>query len=325
MAAQPLDPQTLLAPLQHPSSRAQLIKALGRVAVVYGGTSAERAISLKSGAAIVQALQAEGVDVVPCELGEQPLAQLQHLDCDRVFIALHGPGGEDGRMQALLEFLQRPYTGSKVLASALCMDKQRTKQIWQAQQLPTPRYALLDATTDWASLSASLGTNLIVKPVHEGSSIGMSRVTTAQELAQAYAQAQTYDRAVMAEQFIQGAEYTVAIVNGCVLPPIQLRTDHAFYDYDAKYLANNTQYLCPCGLSAEKEHAIKSLALAAFTAVGAEGWGRVDIMADAQGQFYLLEVNTVPGMTDHSLVPMAAQAAGLSFADLVLTIASQTL
>ncbi len=311
--------------LENPSQKATLVKALGRVAVIYGGTSAEREISLKSGAAVINALREEGVDVIGLDLGADPLSQLQTLNCDRVFIALHGPGGEDGRVQALLEFLHLPYTGSGVLASALCMDKQRTKQVWLGCQLPTPQYTLLNEASNWAAIVQQLGDNLIVKPVHEGSSIGMARVGSAAELAAAYEDAQHYDRAVMVEQFIRGAEYTVALVNGATLPPIQLQTHQAFYNFDAKYLANDTQYLCPCGLSGDKEQELISLASAAFAAVGAEGWGRVDVMADAQGDFYLLEVNTIPGMTDHSLVPMAARAAGMSFNDLVLAIASQAL
>lgn len=316
---------TLLQSLNTPQGRAQCVQALGRVAVIYGGTSAERSISLKSGGAIIAALQAEGVSVVPCEIGSQPLSQLQALQADRVLIALHGPGGEDGRMQALLDFLNLPYTGSRVLASALCMDKQRTKQIWQAQGLPTPPYALLNAHTTWAGLSAQLGPKVIVKPVHEGSSIGMSLVTCEASFAQALACAQHFDHSVMAEAFIQGAEYTVALLNGHVLPPIRLQTPSDFYDFNAKYQANDTQYHCPCGLNPAQEAQLKALALAAFNAVGAEGWGRVDIMANAEGQFYLLEVNTVPGMTSHSLVPMAAKAEGIDFGTLVLAIASQTL
>ncbi|RYD93676.1 MAG: D-alanine--D-alanine ligase [Sphingobacteriales bacterium] len=304
---------------------AALVRVLGRVAVVYGGTSAERDISLQSGQAVIGALQAEGVDVVGVDIRQNPIAQLQAIKADRVFIALHGPGGEDGRMQALLEYLQLPYTGSGVSASALCMDKQRTKQVWQASGLPTPDYAVLTATTDWATVFAQLGPEIIVKPIHEGSSIGMARVSSVEGLQQAFDQAHQFDKGVIAERFIQGPEFTIALLNGVTLPPIGLKPAEAFYDYHAKYLAEDTQYLCPCGLSFEDETRLKTLAAQAFSAVGAEGWGRVDVMADTAGNFYLLEVNTVPGMTSHSLVPMAAKAAGLTFNQLVLAITSQTL
>ena len=302
-----------------------LVRALGRVAVVYGGTSAEREISLQSGQAVITALQDEGVEVVGVDIRHMPLAQLQAIKADRVFIALHGPGGEDGRIQALLEFLQLPYTGSGVFASALCMDKLRTKQIWQACGLPTPEYALLTPSTDWQAVFEQLGPEIIVKPIHEGSSIGMSRVNSPAGLQEAFTQAHQFDKGVLAERFIQGAEFTVARLNGTTLPPIGLKPAESFYDFHAKYLAEDTQYLCPCGLSDAAETQLKNLAAAAFHCVGAEGWGRVDVMADLAGNFYLLEVNTVPGMTSHSLVPMAAKAAGLSFNQLVLAIASQTL
>ncbi|MEY4590576.1 MAG: hypothetical protein RL497_2652 [Pseudomonadota bacterium] len=310
---------------------AALVRVLGRVAVVYGGTSAERDISLHSGQAVIGALQDEGVDVVGVDIRQNPLAQLQAIKADRVFIALHGPGGEDGRIQALLEYLQLPYTGSGVAASALCMDKLRTKQVWQASGLPTPDYALLSETSDWPAVFAQLGPDIIVKPIHEGSSIGMARVHSVEGLQHAFEAAQQFDKGVIAERFIQGPEFTVALLNGVILPPIGLQPatgtepTAAFYDFHAKYLAEDTQYLCPCGLSSTDEARLKTLVAQAFQAVGAEGWGRVDVMADAAGNFYLLEVNTVPGMTSHSLVPMAAKACGLSFNQLVLAIASQTL
>ncbi|HRH75922.1 MAG TPA: D-alanine--D-alanine ligase [Cellvibrionaceae bacterium] len=308
-----------------PNDSAALVRVLGRVAVIYGGTSAEREVSLHSGQAVIAALQAEGVDVLGVDIRQNPIAQLQALKADRVFIALHGPGGEDGRMQALLEYMQLPYTGSGVAASALCMDKQRTKQIWQACGLPTPEYAVLTADTDWAAVFAQLGPDIIVKPIHEGSSIGMMRVNSLEGLQQAFENAQQFDKGVLAERFIKGAEFTVAQLNGVTLPPIGLKPAEAFYDYHAKYIAEDTQYLCPCGLDEAAEARLKGLAAQAFAAVGAQGWGRVDVMADSAGNFYLLEVNTVPGMTSHSLVPMAAKAAGLSFNQLVLAIASQTL
>lgn len=307
------------------TERQQLIDSLGRVAVLYGGTSAEREISLQSGEAVIRALQEEGVTVVPVEINSNPLQAILDAQADRAFIALHGAGGEDGKIQALLEFLKIPYTGSGVSASALCMDKVRTKQLLCGVGLPTPDYALLREDTDWHQAMENLGGDAIVKPCHEGSSIGMARVSSAAELHSAYTAAARFDRVVLAEQFIRGAEYTVAVLNTEALPPIKLETDHRFYDYVAKYEANDTRYVCPCGLQAAKEKQLEQLALAAFSAVGATGWGRVDIMADENGDFYLLELNTVPGMTSHSLVPMAAKAAGHSFNDLVMAIVCQTL
>lgn len=307
------------------SAEQQLIDRLGRVAVLYGGTSAEREISLQSGKAVIRALSEEGVDVVPVDVRDNALQDILNAKADRAFIALHGAGGEDGKMQALLEFLRIPYTGSGVSASALCMDKVRTKQLLRGVGLSTPDYALLTEQTDWTNVINELGGDAIVKPCHEGSSIGMARVTSAGELQSAFNNAAQYDRVVLAERFIRGAEYTVAILNGEALPPIRLETDHRFYDFVAKYEADDTRYLCPCGLDADKEAKLKQLALSAFAAVGAVGWGRVDVMADSKGDFYVLELNTVPGMTSHSLVPMAAKAAGYSFNNLVLAIARQTL
>lgn len=302
-----------------------VIERFGRVAVLYGGTSAEREISLRSGRAIIDALREAGVATIPVDVEENPLQQLQQLSVDRAFIALHGPGGEDGKIQALLEWLKLPYTGSGIAASALCMDKLRTKQLWRGVGLATPEYHVLSEKTDWSSVMHELGGVVMVKPCHEGSSIGMAKVDSAAELEQAFAVAAKYDRVVLAERYIQGAEYTVAILNQKALPPIKLETHHQFYDFSAKYQANDTRYICPCGLSPERETRLQELAVAAFNAVGASGWGRVDVMADDSGNFYLLELNTVPGMTDHSLVPMAAKAAGYSFNDLVLAILSQTL
>lgn len=302
-----------------------LISRLGRVAVLYGGDSAEREVSLRSGAAVVAALQAQGVQVVPMVLGPNPLSDIQAAKVDRAFIALHGPGGEDGKIQALLEYLNIPYTGSGMSASALCMDKLRTKHLWRGVGLPTPNYQTLTAESDWHQVLTELGGEVIVKPCHEGSSLGMARVDSAQTLADAYQQARQFDQSVMVEQFIRGAEYTVAVLGNTTLPTIKLETNHRFYDFDAKYQADDTRYLCPCGLPPEREVVLQSLALAAFNAVGAEGWGRVDIMTDESGAPYLLEANTVPGMTDHSLVPMAAKAAGYSFDELVMTILRQTL
>lgn len=301
------------------------IQQLGKMAVLYGGLSAEREISLQSGHAILQALLNVGVNAVGIDVNEQIVDQLQQANADTVFIALHGAGGEDGTMQALLEFLQLPYTGSGVLASALGMDKLRTKQLWRGVNIPTPEFIALHSACDWQATLQSLGGSAFVKPVHEGSSIGMTIASSPDELEQAYRTASQYDQAVMAEAYIKGAEYTVAILNGETLPPIKLETDHVFYDYDAKYIAEDTHYLCPCGLSEKKESELRTKALKAFEVIGCRGWGRVDVMANADGEFYLLEVNTIPGMTSHSLVPMAAKAAGYSFEQLVVAIAKQSL
>ena len=301
------------------------VSVFGRVAVLFGGSSAERAVSLKSGAAVLAALQAAGVDAYGIDAGAQLAEQLLNERPDRVFIALHGRGGEDGSLQGLLESLRIPYTGSGVMASAIGMDKLRTKQIWQSLGLPTPAYAMLRDGEQCTEIVERLGTPLIIKPLHEGSSIGMAKADSLQQLQDAWQGAQSYDSEALVEQWIQGAEFTVAVLDGQALPPIRLRTPHTFYDYEAKYQANDTQYLCPCGLPPEQETQLKALSLRAFEAVGCKGWGRVDVMQDEQGNFYLLEVNTVPGMTDHSLVPMAAKATGLSFGDLVLAILAGTL
>ncbi|MCB1657320.1 MAG: D-alanine--D-alanine ligase [Moraxellaceae bacterium] len=296
----------------------------GRVAVLFGGTSAEREISLKSGQAVLQALQNAGVNAEAFDPAEQNIGDIKAYD--RAFIVLHGRGGEDGTMQGALELLGVPYTGSGVLASALGMDKTRTKQLWLGCSLPTPAYARLTANTDFAQVVAELGLPLMVKPAHEGSSIGMRKVEKAEDLQPAYEFAAKYDSEIIAEKWVTGKEYTIVILGDKALPIIRLQPhqSHGFYDFEAKYNANDTQYLCPCGLSDEDEQALQALAVRAFNMVGATGWGRIDAMRDEQGNFWLLEVNTVPGMTDHSLVPMAAKAAGLSFEQLVLTILAQT-
>jgi D-alanine-D-alanine ligase len=299
------------------------VKRFGRVAVLFGGTAAERPISLISGKAVLDALQEAGVKAEAFDPAERPVAELAQYD--RAFIVLHGRGGEDGTMQGLLELMKIPYTGSGVLASALGMDKARTKQVWVGCGLPTPKYARLETGMDFTKVLNELGLPLMIKPSHEGSSIGMCRVMKSEELPEALENALKYDSEVIAERWITGSEYTVAILGSQALPVIRMKTDRNFYDFEAKYQRNDTQYLIPCGLPAEKEKELQALAVHAFAAVGAAGWGRVDAMMDEDGKFWLLEVNTVPGMTDHSLVPMAAKAAGYSFTDLVLAILAQTL
>ncbi len=295
-------------------------QAFGKVAVLMGGTSAEREVSLRSGTAVLDALQKQSVDAHGIDVGDDVLNELSQGGFDRAFIVLHGRGGEDGVMQGALETLGLPYTGSGVLGSSLGMDKLRCKQLWQGAGMPTPTYTTAQVDSDFDAVVAELGLPLMVKPIHEGSSIGMSKVERAEDLPAAVRLATKNDAAVLLEQWVTGAEYTVAVVNDQALPAIRLETPNEFYDFAAKYQANNTQYHCPCGLDEAKEQALQALALAAFRAVGASGWGRVDFMADQQGRFYLLEVNTVPGMTDHSLVPMAAKAAGISFEQLVWMI-----
>jgi D-alanine-D-alanine ligase len=303
------------------SLKSQLpVAAFGRVAVLYGGKSAEREVSLKSGNAVLSALQAAGVDAFGIDVGDDFLQRLNREKIDRAFIVLHGRGGEDGSMQGLLECAGIPYTGSGILASALAMDKLRTKQVWQSLGLPTPRHAVLASVADCQRAAAELGFPLIVKPAHEGSSIGMAKVANIEALIDAWRDAAGYDSQVLVEQWIQGPEYTVAVLRGQVLPPIGLGTSHIFYDYAAKYLVDDTQYRIPCGLSADQEAELRELTERACAALGTQGWARADVMQDAGGRFWLLEVNTVPGMTDHSLVPMAARAAGLDFQQLVLAI-----
>ena len=253
------------------------------------------------------------------------MTQIEAQQSDRVFIALHGRGGEDGIIQGALQSMGIPYTGSGVLGSALSMDKLRTKQIWQAAGLPTPDFRVLTADTDLQSVASQLGFPLIIKPVHEGSSVGMSKVTAVEELHDAFALAARFDDEVIAESWIDGEEYTAAILGEQTLPLIRLETPHAFYDYDAKYKADTTRYHCPCGLEDAKQVQLQILAMQAFTAVVASGWGRVDMMLDHSQQPWLIEVNTVPGMTDHSLVPMAAKAAGIGFDELVCRILETSL
>lgn len=296
------------------------MKDFGRIVVLYGGQSGERDVSLKGGKAVLDALQAQGVDALGLDTTPGWINQLQALAPDRVFIVLHGADGEDGTVQGALECLGLPYTGSGVLASALAMDKLRCKQLWQGMALSTAGFALLHEDSDWVQVLADLGGEVMVKPSSEGSSLGMAKACSAEELQAAWAAAADYGSVVIAERWLSGAEYTVAILNGTALPVIKLETDRPFYDYEAKYIADDTRYICPCGLVAEEEAMLQALALKAFASLGCEGWGRVDLMMTADGEPCLLEVNTVPGMTDHSLVPMAAAAAGLSFSNLLIEI-----
>ena len=298
-------------------------QSIGKIAVLMGGTSAERPVSLRSGDAVFSALKSVGADVVAIDVQAHAISQLTELDFDIAFIALHGRGGEDGTIQGVLEWLDKPYTGSGVMASALAMDKWRTKMIWQAAGLPTPTAFLLEDNSDWSGLINALDLNAIVKPAREGSSIGMRRVHNADELKNSYEFACEYDGMVLAERWVEGREFTVAIVDGEALPVIQLKTSHEFYDYDAKYEANATEYMLPSELSEIEERHLQQLALKAFDILGAQGWGRIDVMQDRSGDFWLLEANTSPGMTDHSLVPMAAKAHGLDFSALVLRLLTE--
>jgi len=285
-----------------------------------GGRSAEREISLKSGTMVLAALKKGGVDAHAFDPRDNGLDALISQRFDRAFVALHGRFGEDGTVQGALEYLGIPYTGSGVMASALAMDKWRTKLLWQAAGLPTPPYELMTAGTDPADLAKRLGLPLMVKPAREGSSIGMTKATSIEKIAPAHELATRYDDVVIAERFIEGMELTAAILGDEPLPLIRLETPREFYDYEAKYFASDTRYICPSGLPADKERSIQRMALEAFRVLGCSGWGRVDAMLDRDGNPHLLEVNTVPGMTDHSLVPMAARAMGISFEGLVTRI-----
>jgi D-alanine-D-alanine ligase len=285
-----------------------------------GGKSAEREVSLKSGSMVLAALRKKGVDAHPFDPKERDVQDLVKERFARVFIALHGRFGEDGTVQGVLEWLGIPYTGSGVLASALAMDKLRTKKLWLAEGLPTAPYEILGKESNLKAAAKRLGTPLFVKPASEGSSVGMSKVRKAADLEEAYALAVNYDPVVLAEKFIDGPELTVGILGEQVLPIIRIETPREFYDYEAKYIADDTRYLIPCGVSKTKEKQLQALALRAFRALGCRGWGRVDLMLDKRGRPFLLEVNTSPGMTDHSLVPMAARAVGISYEDLCVRV-----
>ncbi len=297
----------------------------GKVAVLLGGKSAEREVSLDSGTAVLEALVRSGVNAEAFDPQERSVTEL--VNYDRAFIVLHGRGGEDGQIQGVLEWLDVPYTGTGVQGSAIGMDKVKTKQVWQGSELPTAPYRIVIKVSDAADIVNSLGLPLIIKPVHEGSSIGMSKVEKIEDFAEAIAKATEHDAVVMAEKWITGREFTIVVLNGQALPVIRLEPpqDVAFYDYEAKYNRNDVQYGIPCGLSEAEEQQLKALSLRAFQAVGASGWGRIDAMQDEQGNFWLLEVNTVPGMTSHSLEPKAAAAVGYSFDELCVAILEQTL
>ncbi len=292
----------------------------GRVAVLFGGDSAEREISLMSGTAVHEALLRHGVNAVAVDPADGLVDQLQAGGFDRAWIALHGRGGEDGSVQGLLSVIGLPYTGSRTLGSALCMDKLRSKQLLAGCGLPTPAYVQMYSVDDCDAVIDRLGLPVMVKPAEEGSSIGLTKVETAAELPAAWRQAAGCGCAVFAEQWIHGAEYSASLLGGEVLPLIRIDADNSFYDYEAKYFSDRTRYVCPCELPAEQEQQLGQLAAAAFDALGASGWGRVDLMLDEQGSPLILEVNTVPGMTSHSLVPLAAAQAGIGFDELVWRI-----
>ncbi len=293
----------------------------GKVAVLLGGKSAEREVSLMSGTGVLKALRAKGVDAHAFDSAERDLAELKREGFARCFIALHGRGGEDGTVQGALEVMGIPYTGSGVLGSAVALDKWRTKMIWLAGGLPTPRYRILGARDDWDAVARELGLPLIVKPANEGSTLGLTKVGAASQLRAAYElAANKYRDTALAESFVDGPEFTAGILGDTVLPLIRIEAPEGNYDYQHKYFSEDTKYLCPCGLPAPREEELKALSLAAFRLVGCGGWGRVDLMLDAAGKPWLLEINTSPGMTGHSLVPIAARAVGMSYEDLCLKI-----
>ena len=292
----------------------------GKVAVLLGGRSAEREISLQSGNAVLNALLRRGVDAHPFDPAKQPMEEILRQGFNMVYIALHGRYGEDGTVQGALELMGLPYTGSGVLASALAIDKWRTKLLWKAVGIISPHYEMLNAESDFDVVVRKLGLPMIVKPSREGSTIGLHKVMSAEDLPSVYRTVAKHDPMVLAEKFIEGMELTVAILGDIPLPLVRIETTNEIYDYKAKYFSNDTRYFCPSGLSAEQEHTIQVQALQAHKVLGCEGWGRVDLILDKSGKPYFLETNTSPGMTDHSLVPMAAKTAGISFEDLVIRI-----
>ena len=301
------------------------VTKFGTVGLLSGGLSSEREISLMTGAAVLKSMRNLGIDVIAIDVQKDFIDSLQSYQLDRVFVALHGPGGEDGTLQGALEYLGIPYTGSGVMASALAMDKFRCKQLWRGIGLPTADFYLLDKESDYEEILNKLGGKCVVKPSCEGSSIGMSLADSAQQLREAWKLASEFDTAVIAESKLEGEEYTVAILGERALPSVRIDSQATFYDYQAKYFSDKTQYFCPSGLSNERESELRELAMHAFKSLNCKGWGRVDVMTDADGAFHILEVNTVPGMTSHSLVPMAAKAAGIEFDDLVCAILEESL
>lgn len=311
--------------MDSPDNKNPTASQFGRVAVLMGGKAAEREVSLRSGQAVCEALTSQGIDATAVDV--QSLNDLQALlgRFDRAFIALHGRWGEDGVVQAILQDMGLPFTGSQMAASALAMDKLRCKWLWLGADLPTPKFQWITPNHPINYETFDIPFPVMVKPSHEGSSIGISKADNLQELTVSVLEAQKYDSEVLIEQWIEGEEYTCAILGGQALPMIKLQTPHEFYDYSAKYQSNDTQYLCPCGLEEKIENQVQSIALQAFHAVGLKDWGRVDFMIDDQQQPWLIEVNAIPGMTDHSLVPMAAKASGLSFQDLIVSILQKTL
>jgi D-alanine-D-alanine ligase len=298
----------------------------GKVAVLFGGRSAEREISIRSGTGVLAALRRQGVDAHAFDPAERPMDDLRREGFERAFIALHGRYGEDGTVQGALELLGIPYTGSGVMASAIAMDKVRTKQIWIAQGLPTPEYRTISANSEWNELASALGLPLIVKPAHEGSTLGLSKVTSVAQLPAAYALAAGYDVSVLAERFIAGRELTVPLLGegatARALPVIEIRAPEGNYDYQNKYFTDDTKYLCPAPLSDDVTREVQALVVAAYRALRCSGWGRADLMLDSENRPWLLEMNTSPGMTDHSLVPMSARAEGVSYDELVLQVLS---
>jgi D-alanine-D-alanine ligase len=297
----------------------------GKVAVLMGGWSSEREISLQSGEAVLDALLRQEIDAFGIDVQRDVLSVLETTDFDRAFIALHGKGGEDGVIQGVLEALDKPYTGSGILASSVSMDKLRTKQMWMGAGLRTPQLYITKKKKPVMESIVNMGFPVMVKPIREGSSIGMSKVNHEGELLEAWEKAREFDQYVMAEKFIEGTEYTAAILGHRALPLVSVATPHSFFDFNAKYEANDTVYYCPCGLETEREKELKTLCLMAFGALGATGWGRIDFILDEQDVPWLIENNTVPGLTDHSLVPMAAQVDGMNFDELVVKILESSL
>ncbi|MGP9639900.1 D-alanine--D-alanine ligase [Halomonas sp. AOP42-A1-14] len=293
-----------------------------KVAVLMGGLSSERDISLKSGNAVLNSLLRSGIDAIGIDLQDNAIQEIIRSDFDVAFIALHGRGGEDGCIQGVLEWLDKPYTGSRVMASAIAMDKFKTKQVWNSIGLSTPRSMIVSTNEDLDDVTERLTFPLMVKPLHEGSSIGISKVFDTKQLTSAFQLADKYDKQIMVEEFVEGQEFTVAIVDDNVLPVIGMKTNNEFYDFDAKYQSKDTVYLIPSGLSEENELKIKALAKEGYDSIGCVGWGRVDIMVDKEGTPWLIEVNTCPGLTERSLVPQAANSIGVSFDQLVLNILS---